>query len=110
MEFGFWDGFVRVLLLSARDQGKGFPLPRPGLFWAAGFAFSSGEVVKEVPYETWHARRLVGLWQSPTVGSKTSEHTRLTLRILAWKTFSLVRCEVISPGVAVTAILTLCSL
>lgn len=45
-EFGP-DGFLRI----TGKKCKTFSEPRPGLFWAAGFAFSSGQVVKEVPYD-----------------------------------------------------------
>eukprot|EP00435_Cladocopium_sp_Y103_P072933 s1156_g41.t2 len=45
-EFGP-DGFLRI----TGKKCKTFSSPRTGLFWAAGFAFSSGQVVKEVPYD-----------------------------------------------------------
>ncbi|CAK9075860.1 unnamed protein product [Durusdinium trenchii] len=45
-EFGA-DGFLRITGKRCRPSAR----PRAGLFWAAGFAFSSGEVVKDVPYD-----------------------------------------------------------
>ncbi|CAJ1446886.1 unnamed protein product [Effrenium voratum] len=45
-EFGA-DGFLRITGKRCRAGGR----PRPGLFWAAGLAFSSSAVVREVPYD-----------------------------------------------------------
>ncbi len=93
---------MMVPFLCAPNQGKSFPLPRPGLFWAAGFAFSSGEVVKEVPYETWHD--LIRSHESRTYTPRIASED-IGLEDL----FFGEACKGY-PGVAGTAMLTLCSL
>lgn len=49
-EFAGTDGFLRVDGKSYRADEFG-DHPRPSLFWAAGFAFASSSVVREVPYD-----------------------------------------------------------
>lgn len=49
-EFGELDGFLRIVGKICCPQQFGAS-PRLSTFWAAGFAFSRGEVVREVPYD-----------------------------------------------------------
>lgn len=47
-EFGT-DGFLRITGKSCKASV--FEVPQPGIFWAAGFSFSSAAVLREVPYD-----------------------------------------------------------
>ncbi|CAE7827708.1 gnt1 [Symbiodinium sp. CCMP2592] len=43
------DGFLRITGKSCKASA--FDVPQPGIFWAAGFSFSSAAMLREVPYD-----------------------------------------------------------